>query len=540
MITILFLLAFNSTLFITGKVTPELARVLDQNPASAKISVIVHMGEQYPDLSTTNKPVSERARILKQIAATSQAPLITYLSQCDDKVSDIKRFWIFNGFHMKATARVIEELAGRDDVWFISPDAAIQLPADEKTSGSGAVEAIEWNILKVMADSCWVAGFTGDSVLIGHLDTGVDFTHPALAGKFSGWWRDFINGLPDPYDDQGHGTYVAGVLCGGDGLGPFTDDIGVAPGAQLVVAKIFDAGGGGSYEDIDSGMQWLADLKADSGVNIRAVTNSWGTMTATELHWWTFCAAWKSLEMLPVFAVGGYGPGAGTAGVPANYPLCLGVGSTDNSDNIASFSSRGPAPDMDPWNDMLNWYRPDWNLIKPDISAPGINIRTCGPGGGYLVLSGTSFSTPHVAGAAAILCEVNPAISITHLYNCLLDNADHPSQGAPYPNNNYGWGRLNVWNAFQAINSIQEKPAAVADTRGTVLVYPSPARSELFIKAPATSRITGIYSAGGFLIKDIRTRRDRIRLDGLPAGIYFLKFENEQDRAVFKKITVIK
>ncbi len=538
MIIILAMFVFNTNTDIPLKITPDLARVLDQSQVSTKIPVIVHMAEQYPDLSMTVMPMSERARILKQIAATSQAALLAYLSRCDDEVADIRRFWVFNGFHVKATARIIEELAARNDVWFISPDAAIQLPEDEKTDG-GAVEAIEWNIQRVMADSCWVAGFTGDSVLIGHLDTGVDFTHPALAGKFSGWWRDCVNGLPDPYDDQGHGTHTAGIICGGDGLGPFDEDIGVAPGAQLVVAKVFDQNGSGTYESIDSGFQWIADLKADSGVDIRAVSDSWGAY-GTELHWWTFCAAWKSLEMLPVFGAGGNGPGSGTVAVPASYPLCLGVGSTDNGDNIASFSSRGPAPDLDPWNDTTNWYRPDWNLIKPDISAPGQNIRTCGPGGGYLVLSGTSLSTPHVAGAAAILCEANPAISIAHFYNCLLDNADKPSQGAPYPNNNYGWGRLNIWNALQAINSVQDRPAKTADARAAVHVYPNPARRVLFVSAPGGTRMTGVYDADGSLVKDVRTAPDGVWIDRLPAGVYFIKFENARDWTVFKKITVIK
>jgi bacillopeptidase F len=538
MITILFLLAFNTTLFAAGKITPELARVLDQSPVRAKIPVIVHMAQQYPDLSTAGMPVSERAQVLKQIAAASQGPLIAGLSQCENEASDIKRFWIFNGFHVKATGRIIKELAARRDVWFISPAAAVQLPADGKTGGGGAVEAIEWNIQKIMADSCWVAGFTGDSVLVGHMDTGADFTHPALAGKFSGFWHDFINGQPDPYDDHGHGTHTAGIVCGGDGLGPFSDDIGVAPGARLVAAKVFDQYGSGQYEDIDSGFQWIADLKADSGVDIRAVSNSWGT-PGTELHWWTFCSAWKSLEILPVFGVGGQGPGSGTVCVPASYPLCLGVGSTDNADNIASFSSRGPAPDLDPWNDTLNWYRPDWGLIKPDIAAPGVNIRSSIPGGTYANWSGTSMSCPHVAGAAAILCEANPAVSIAHLYNCLLDNADHPAQGSTYPNNNYGWGRLNVWNAFLALNAIQEEPAETADTRG-ILVYPNPARRLLFIKAPATARAAGVYTVDGVLVKEILARRDRIQVGGLPAGIYFLKFDNDGDRAAFKKVTVIR
>jgi subtilisin family serine protease len=98
---------------------------------------------------------------------------------------------------------------------------------------------------------------------------------------------------------------------------------------------------------------------------------------------------------------------------------------------MASFSSRGPAPDQDPWNDPANWGRPDWNQIKPDISAPGVSIRSAAPGGGYASMQGTSMACPHVAGAIALCFQKNSGIDYIELYNILLDYADHPAQGEP-------------------------------------------------------------------------------------------------------------
>uniref|UniRef100_A0A7V1EI48 Peptidase S8/S53 domain-containing protein n=1 Tax=candidate division WOR-3 bacterium TaxID=2052148 RepID=A0A7V1EI48_UNCW3 len=120
-----------------------------------------------------------------------------------------------------------------------------------------------------MADSCWHRGYTGNGVIIGMLDSGIDTTHSALRGGKLIKWRDFQYNSPIPYDDElGLGTGYAGIICGGDGLGPFGDDIGVAPGAKLIVGRI--------VLSIDPllGLQWIASLKADSNFNIKGVNNS--------------------------------------------------------------------------------------------------------------------------------------------------------------------------------------------------------------------------------------------------------------------------
>ncbi len=172
------------------------------------------------------------------------------------------------------------------------------------------------------------------------------------------------------------------------------------------------------------------------------------------------------------------GPGVGTAGSPANYPLCIGAGAINSNDRIAIFSSRGPVPDSAPFNDPQYWYRADWNLIKPDIVAPGVSVRSAWLNNNYSTLNGTSMSAPHVAGAVAILCQANPNLTVTELYNLILDNADQPSQGAPYPNNNYGWGRLNVWKALKSLIGI----AANSRTQPILQVFPNPFQNHLVIK----------------------------------------------------------
>ena len=179
------------------------------------------------------------------------------------------------------------------------------------------------------------------------------------------------------------------------------------------------------------------------------VSNSWGSSDSQDTTFLPFVRAWHQFDIIPVFANGNSGPSSGSAGTPGNFPNVIGVGATDISDNIASFSSRGPAPNQYPWSDTTLWSRPDWNFIKPDISAPGVNVRSSVPGGGYDSWDGTSMATPHVTGVIALMFEMNPSLDYHTIYDILTNyGVDHPA-GHTYPNNDYGWGRLNALLAIE-------------------------------------------------------------------------------------------
>jgi|Deesub1362B_J571_1020462.scaffolds.fasta_scaffold00270_19 subtilisin family serine protease len=431
------------------KIMPSLKEIMLNTPADEKIAILVHLAEKPNYDVIKSLPPKEYVEFLKRFSENSQKDILNYLNiNFPDKISDLKSYWIFNGFYVKATKDVIEKLAEREDVEYIIEDFIIQIEAIPGEELEAPINAVEWNILRVRADSCWMDGYDGTGVIIGHMDTGVDVNHPALQGKWlSPYWYDPVNGQPNPYDDHGHGTHTMGTILGGDGLGPFTNDIGVAPGAQFVTCKICNASGSCPSSAIHSGFQQIAQWKGQ-GVNIVAASNSWGSTVTTNLEYWDDCMNWRNLGIIPVFSNGNSGPNPGTAGTPGNFPTVIGVGATDSNDDIASFSSRGPAPNQSPWNDPQYWPRSDWNLIKPNISAPGVNIRSSMPGGSYGTMQGTSMACPHVAGAIAILFQKNATLDFETVYSLLLDYARQPSQGAPYPNNDYGWGILNVYQSF--------------------------------------------------------------------------------------------
>ena len=462
-----------------AQLDPRLAQKWDTMADDQVIGVIVHMAQK-ADLSSIPAE-NRRARLhyLQNFARTTQADLLATL-RAEKGIEELRPFWIINGLYLKAQKRVIDQILERSDVAYVEKmdtvwlvDARRPNPAKEalkKQADRRRMQArlqahaladaaqaspknrnFNWNITIIEADRVWTElGIMGEGVVVGNLDTGVDITHPVLQGKFLGYWYDGVNGQPSPYDDHGHGTHTMGTIVGGDGPGnaiPDDEDVGVAPGAMFVAAKGFSSGGFGEDPWILGCYEFFASL-IDSGVDIRVVSNSWGSSDETDLTFWDATWNWRQLGIIPVFASGNSGPGAGTAGTPGNFPIVIGVGATNASDNIANFSSRGPAPNQSPWNDPQYWPRDDWNLIKPNISAPGEGVTSSVPGGGFETWDGTSMATPHVAGVIALMLSMNPALDFETVYDILLNSADQPPQGAPYPNNDYGWGRVNAYQAL--------------------------------------------------------------------------------------------
>ncbi len=459
-----------------GIIHPQLAEKLANLDNYETIAVIVHMKAQ-ADLSIMPKGTTKAEKILylQEFTREHQADLLNYLQAQGDKIKNLKTFWIFDGMALTTTKSIIKKIAQRNDVEYVIDDFIIKI--DTKVNpAQAAVDDIrtpEWNISKINAPQCWNAGFDGTGVITGNIDTGCEVNHPAFHGRWvNGGWHDAVNGNANPYDDNGHGTHTMGTICGGDGNGSDANDIGVAPGANFICAKAFDSNGAGQASWIHDALQWYASQKA------KVCSNSWGS-GPTSTEFWNDCRNLRNAGIYVVFASGNSGPGSGSAESPGNFPTVTGVGATDNNDNIADFSGRGPAPNSNPWNDTQYWTRPDWNRIKPDISAPGVSIRSSVPGGGYQGgWNGTSMATPHVAGAVTIMLQKNPALDYKTIYNILLDNADHPSQGGSYPNNNYGWGRLNVYAALNAVPSgdkpyiILSRTRVVNDNNGNGILDP--------------------------------------------------------------------
>jgi subtilisin family serine protease len=434
-----------ATALFGGTIAPELETILRTASPSDSIAVIVQTREQ-ADLSKVPNSCGydDKLNLLKAVAERAQRNILADLSTV--RAENVHCNFLVSRISLKTTPDVIRALAQREDVESVFDDFTVKL---DDPASADLTDTPGWNISKVCADSVWIEGYTGAGIVVSNIDTGVDVTHPAFGGRWrsTDGWFDAVNGQTSPYDDHGHGTHTMGTICGGDGLGPFEDDIGVAPGATFVCAKGFDSGGSGQASWIQDAFDWIANTGRP-----KVCSNSWGSYNRTTTEWFPYVQNLRNLGIVVVFSIGNNGGGGiGSSLPPGSYPLCISAGATSAGDTIRGFSSRGPAPDQDPWSDSSFWPRPDWNLINPSVAAPGYHVRSAQPGGGYQNMDGTSMACPHVAGAAALLLEARPNLTHDQIFNILADNADHvPAGGDTWPNNYYGWGRLNCQRAIIA------------------------------------------------------------------------------------------
>ena len=267
--------------------------------------------------------------------------------------------------------------------------------------------------------------YTGKGIGVAVLDTGIfphiDFGRRILA------FCDFTEGKSGPYDDNGHGTHVSGIL-GGDGTASQGRYKGAAPGCGIVALKVLDRFGNGSREDVLQAFQWIEDF--GKIYNIRIVNISVGTTSRSMNEQTDLLAGVEQLwdkGFTVVAAAGNQGPGDGTVTAPGSSRKIITVGSSDLLTGRSAISGRGPTFEC---------------VCKPDLVAPGSKIRACAPGVDfpYGVKSGTSMSTPLVSGAAALMLEKNPALTNLEIKMKLKESA----RDMGLPKNLQGWGELDL------------------------------------------------------------------------------------------------
>ncbi len=254
----------------------------------------------------------------------------------------------------------------------------------------------EEGVEKIGANEVWEQlGTKGAGVVVAVIDTGIDYTHPALGGglgpgfKVIGGW-DFVNDDADPMDDSFHGTHVAGIIAA-NGVGL----TGVAPEASLLAYKVLDQNGQGKESDILAALERMVDPNGDGDPSDHvAVANlSFGLDGASASDPMAVAVGNAVAAGVVVCVAAGNTGAFHDIGSPALAPAAITVGASSLDDVMASFSSRGPTEQT--------------QLIKPEVVAPGVAITSTTPGGGTLVLSGTSMATPHVAGVAALLLALH-------------------------------------------------------------------------------------------------------------------------------------
>jgi serine protease AprX len=297
--------------------------------------------------------------------------------------------------------------------------------------------------------------YSKNDVVVAVIDTGIDGAHVDLDGGKILAFKDFVNNRTTAYDDQGHGTHVAGIIAGtGEGNASYK---GVAPGAALVGIKVLDSQGSGTMSNVDAGIEWAIQNKDVYG--IRVINLSLGTSGSSDGKDSTSVAVNNAFAagIIPVVAAGNSGPARKTIGSPGAAADALTVGAFadvgERGFNVTSFSSRGPTAD---------------NRTKPDIMAPGYNITApkANSTNGYITYSGTSMATPFTAGVAALMLDANYALTPSDVRTMMFNTAE--DWGPAGKDIDYGYGRLQAYEAIKQAGSYTGTGPSVP-THGSVV-----------------------------------------------------------------------
>ncbi|QNN51572.1 S8 family serine peptidase [Nocardioides mesophilus] len=423
-----------AALATVGSASAAPARAPGRSPVTSTVVVTLAHGA---DLSTVSGPRKNRLRAvverLRQTADRDQAPLIRSLSAAtargEAEVRD--RLWISNSLVLTATADVVAQVAARPEVASVVPDAVTLTPAETASA----------NQVSIRSPEVWSSGDTGAGIVVATLDSGVDVTHPDLAGSWRGgtnsWFDPYAQHPTTPTDLMGHGTGVTGVMVGGSTSGTA---IGTAPGATWIAARVFDDAGRSTVSAVHRAFQWLLDPDADPNTADapRVVDASWslGTGPGCDLTFQPDVQALRSAGILPVFPAGNFGSTTSSSVSPANYPESLSVGAVSATGLVMSSSSRGPSTCG------------GRTRAFPDLVAPGGNVLTADRYGLYQYLSGTSVAAPHAAGVLALLLAESPALSADQQQALITGTA--ADRGVAGVDEVYGHGMLDAAAAYAA------------------------------------------------------------------------------------------
>jgi subtilisin family serine protease len=470
---------------ITSSLSQELVKMEPDEMIRINIALNAQYDAESLIASTRYLPQKEKRQVaiseLKAFSERTQSSILKSLLTFVDigKVSKIDAFWIANVINCYATPEVIDILALRNDVLYIDYDKE-QLMIDPRSYENSeliltpeGIQEITWNVSKVNAPQVWDLGYEGQGIVISVLDTGVNYNHNDITNNmwthpdypYHGW--NYVSNNNNPMDDNGHGTHCAGTVAGDGTSGSQT---GVAPQAKIMAMKILDGGGSGVPSYVWNGIQF----SIDNGAHVLSLSLGWVNASNSDRQVWrnTFDNA-LAAGVISSVAAGNEGnlqflyPIPNNVRTPGTVPPpwlhpdqtltggisgVMSIGATNSSDGLANFSSRGPVT----WQNVPTFgdypYNPGIGLIRPDVVAPGDNVKSLSYTNlsGYDNMSGTSMAAPCVAGVMALMFSKNENLTPAQMCEILETTTVVLTPGK---NNNTGSGRVDALAAVNAVTS---------------------------------------------------------------------------------------
>ena len=482
-------------------IDPLLSEEMARRNDDEKINVIVIMKSQY-DRAQMNRQAnyfatrSERREFvvneLKAFAEATQFDLRRSLDEMrrNDMTTEPTVLWMANALGLSANKAAIADLARRSDIEIIGYDIERNwIPDGEEATPASATREITQNVIQVGANQVWDLGYTGEGVLVAVIDTGVNYNHLDVADhlwdggtEFPHHGFDVYNNDNDPMDDHGHGSHCSGTVLGDGTAGSQT---GMAPDATLMCVKCLNANGGGGATPISAGIQWAVEHGCDLFSMSLGISNS--TIAERTLLRQT-CVAALDAGVVAAIAAGNEGNQMWQAPIPNNVRVpgscpppymdevqgenpgdltcSVCIGAVNYNDVAANFTSRGPVT----WTNTEFGdypYEPGIGLIRPDVCAPGVDIKSLNyqTNTGYTSMSGTSMATPCAAGCMALMLCKDPNLMPADVCRILEETAVRLAEGK---SNIFGFGRIDVLAAVEAIQlgAIKYNTYAINDPQG--------------------------------------------------------------------------
>jgi subtilisin family serine protease len=546
---------------LTKKVDSSLRRKFEKNTTAEYIILMKDRAVFKSPLpfNTKNEKAAFVYRTLVQKAESTQKSLVSYLKS---KNIDYQSFYVTNAIKTTTSYDVMLSIASLQEVEKIIDNGPIKMLNFDQDHTLPSIRNAEpeWGLKMIKADSVWQLGIRGGGAVIAGQDTGYDWGVSPLKPKYKGYvnnnltdhnynWHDAIiknnpvfadslrnpcgYNLREPCDDNNHGTHTMGTMVGEDD----SNSIGVAPDARWIACRNMDRGWGQPSTYMECFEWFLApyDLdhnNADPTKSPHVINNSWYCSEEEGCNASNFILMEEIVKNLKASGVvvvvsagnsGGAGCGSVT-GPPAFFESSFSVGATNREDNIAGFSSRGPVV-------IDSSFR-----LKPNVSAPGVGVRSVISGGSFASFNGTSMAGPHVAGLVGLIISANPSLAgKVEVIEDIIEATAVPRfsnqdcgdfKGSEVPNAVFGHGRVDAYAAVKKALAYTSNTSD--DVKPQVSIFPNPTDDWLtFTSNDGTEylKVIEIFNSAGQLISkqvsDSNLFIKTIPVHTLPQGVYF-------------------
>ena len=550
--------------FAQGCLDPLLSQEMNRRSDDERIEVVVIMKAQYDRSQLTRRadffPTKAERRDfvvneLKAFTKASQHDLRNLLAEMEGHgmVSSVRSLWSANTLYFDATKSALLNISERTDIKIISLNTQHQwIPEGETPKPASATRETTPNITQVKADQVWELGYTGAGVVVAVVDSGVNYDHLDLADhlwdggeEFPHHGYDIVNDNNDPMDDMGHGTHCSGTVLGDGTAGSLT---GIAPEATLMCVKSIKADGFGGAVNTAGGLEWSVEHGCDLISMSLGMVNA-GVADKEILR--RTCEAILDAGIVALVCAGNegqiqfYAPIPNNVRVPASCPppyldpdqmanpgplsCVMAIGAVNYNDVAAGFTSQGPVTWQDTeFGDYA--YNPGIGLIRPDVCAPGVSIKSLDyeNTSGYTSMDGTSQATPCVAGIVALMLEKNPELMPAQICQILEETS---VKLTPTKSNVTGVGRVD---ALAAVNAV---PAwdGIEETTLNADLFPNPTHDNVTIQCKGMKQVE-IYSIDGRLVQSLSVNGSECLIEGLDCGIYMVRIETDEGSVVRKMV----